>query len=50
MLVRTKVGLLQANRLSSEDGLGRVERCFDDEEQALAYLRQRGPGTSRDGL
>jgi hypothetical protein len=50
VLVRTKVGLLQATRLSNEDGLGRVERCFDDEEVALAYLRQLGPGASRDGL
>jgi len=37
ILVRTKVGVLQATRLKTEDGMC-AEGIFDDESAAIAYL------------
>lgn len=37
VLVKTKLGILQANRLKEEDP-ARVMRVFDDEPEAIAFL------------
>lgn len=37
VLVQTKLGVLQANRLKTEDS-GRVLRVFDDEREAIAFV------------